>query len=743
MKKTILPVFLLLVCTCAFSQTNFLTSPYKYFVGTSDPDAGWHQAEYDDASWPEGSGGIGYGDIVFAPYFTGIVYPAWWSTDEGDTLIRTPVTPATSLYLRYPFTIDSEDTVGISGFSLDAYFDDGFIAYLNGVEFTRVNMGKKGDTAYFNTLTDRSHESQTAAGDPYPVAGYFINKKLLQENLLAGENIISIEVHNDSLNGSDLFFECFLKKCLSDTTYNPIISFWTDPDGNFSPNIRTKAYVEPDSSNLPVIIIESNEFGIPFSHVEVQASMKVIDKADGQFNHPSDTSYTYNGRISIEIRGGSSNYFPKHSFNIETQNADGSNNNVPLLGMPAENDWKLIGPISDRSLLRHTFTYELGRKQGHWEPRSKYCELILNGEYLGLYALIEKIKPDRNRLDISKLTDTDLFGDDITGGYIFWKFGDLELNIYYPKDTKIQPEQEAYINAFIQRYRNVIFKDNWLDQEIDYRDYVDTESMLDYLIINELACEIDKYYSSTYMYKDRSDKDSLIHFGPLWDYNYGYGNTSGGMATDKWLFSSESGDQFRRLFQDTSITQRFAEKWHNQRDNFLHTDSLYALIDSLSTHFAHARKRDSMVWDAYTTVNIYLANDTVYRYDLVIRNLKDWLDRRTNWIDTWIDSIYYPVSGVKSIEIAQYSQKQMLKVYPNPFRDQLTIELNCPSSGNLRLELYNPLGQLVQLWLPEAAQQGRQTLTLTLPKGIPPEPYLLNIIQKGTLVGSVRLVKIQ
>jgi hypothetical protein len=742
MKKTILPVFLLLVCTWAFSQTNYLTSPYKYFVGTGNPDAGWHQPEYDDVSWSEGTDGIGYGDIIFDPYFTSTVYPSG-TIEEGDTLIRTPVTPATSLYLRYPFTIDSEDTVGISGFSLEAYFDDGFIAYLNGTEFARVNMGKKGDTAYFNTLADRSHESQIAAGDPYPVAGYYINKKFLEENLVMGGNIIAVEVHNDSVAGSDLFFKCFLKECLRDTTCNPIISFWSDPYESFTPNIRTKAYVEPDSSNLPLIIIESNEFGIPFSHVEVQASMKVIDKANGQLNHPSDTSYTYNGRISIEVRGGSTSYFPKQSFNIETQNADGSNNNVSLLGMPAENDWKLIGPISDRSLLRHTFTYELGRKQGHWEPRSKYCELILNGEYLGLYALTEKIKPDKNRLDISKLTDTDLSGDDVTGGYIFWTYGNLATDIYYPKSTKIQTEQEAYINAFVQRYRNVIFRDNWINQEINYRDYVNTESMLDYLIINELSYDYDKYRTSTYMYKDRSDKDSLIHFGPLWDYNYAYGNTSEGMATDKWLFSRESGDQFRRLFQDTSLTHRFAEKWHSQRDNFLHTDSLYALIDSLSTHFAQARKRDSTVWDAYTTVNIYLAIDAEYRYDLVIRNLKDWLDRRVNWIDIWIDSIYYPVSGVGSIDITRHSQKQKLKVYPNPFRDQLKIELNCPSSGNLRLELCNPLGQPIQFWLLEAAQQDIQILTLTLPKEIPPGPYLLNIIQKGILTGSVRAVKIQ
>jgi len=742
MKKTTLPVFLLLVCTYVFSQTNYLTSPYKYLVGTSNPEAGWHQAEYDDASWSEGTDGIGYGDIIFAPYYTNTVNgnpPN--ALQEGDTLIKTPITPATSLYLRYPFTIVAEDTVGISGFSLEAYFDDGFIAYLNGAEFARVNMGKKGDTAYYNTLTDRSHESQLAAGDPYSVAGYYINKKFLEENIIMGENIIAVEVHNDSLAGSDLFLECFLKECLRDTTYDPILSFWSDPDGDWTVSIRTKACVESDSTNLPLIIIESDEFGIPFSHVEVPASMKVIDKADGQLNHLSDTSYTYNGPISIEVRGGSSSYFPKQPFNIETQNADGSNNNVSILDMPAENDWRLIGPISDRSLLRHTFTYELGRKQGHWEPRSKYCELILNGEFLGLYALTEKIKPDKNRMDISKLTETDLFGDDVTGGYLFWKNSNRPVSIYYPNANKKQPEQQAYLEAFIQRYWEFIFSDNWLDQEIDYRDYVDTESMLDYIIINELAYDHDKYNASTYMYKDRSDKDSLIYFGPLWDYNYAYGNSSESMATDQWKFSQSSGIQFHRLFQDTSLTRRFSEKWHGQREGFLHTDSLYALIDSLSAHFADARKRDSMVWEAYTTVNVYFAKDTVYRYDQVILNLKDWIQRRVTWIDTWIDSIYYPVTIVEPESITQHNKEQKLKAYPNPFRDELKIELDCPSSGSLRLELCNTQGQLVQIWILDAVKQGWQTYTMALLNGIPPGLYNLSINQNGKKIGSVRVVK--
>lgn len=742
MKRIIFLGFFLSVCTFAPSQTNLLTGPYKYLAGVGDPNNGWTQVVYDDDSWPEGNAGIGYGDLIFAPHFTNTIpaYP-FRLFNEGDTVIRTLISPTTSLYLRYPFIINANDTAGISGFSLEAYFDDGFIAYLNGAEFARVNLGKKGDTAAFNTLTDRSHESQIASGDLYPVAGYFMNKRFLEEHLVIGENVIAVEVHNDSLAGSDLFFDCSLKKCLRDTVYDPLRAFWSGPNSDMWVHIRTKASVDADSSDLPMIIIESNEFGIPFSHVEVPAAMKIIDHNGEQLNHPSDTDYTFNGLISIEIRGASSSYFPKQSFNIETRNADGSNNNVSLLGMPAENDWRLISPITDRSLLRNTFTYELGRKQGHWEPRSKYCELILNGEYMGLYALTEKIKPDKSRLDISKLGDTDLFGDDVSGGYLFWKSSDMPLQIFYPNSNKLQVEQDAYLKTFFECYWDAIFRDNWLDGKIDYKNYIDTESMLDYMIICELSHDHDKYNQSTYMYKDRSNKDSFIHFGPLWDFDYAFGNSSESMGTDQWNFSRSSGTQFRRLFQDTSLTHRFAEKWHSQRLGFLHTDSLYALIDSLSAHFANARKRDSLVWEAYTTVNVYFAMDTVYRYDQVIHNLKNWIQRRVTWIDIWIDSINYPYKVVEPDDITQHIQEQKLNVYPNPFSDKLNIELDCSSTGNLQLELYNTLGQLVHIWALDAIRKGWQNHTLLIPNGIPPGLYNLSINQNGNEISNTRIVK--
>ena len=86
--------------------------------------------------------------------------------------------------------------------------------------------------------------------------------------------------------------------------------------------------------------------------------------------------------------------------------------------MPIENDWILYAPYSDKALMRNFLTFDLGRKMGHYSPRTVYCELVINGDYKGIYILMEKIKRDNDRVDIAKLDSDDLAGDSLTGGYI-------------------------------------------------------------------------------------------------------------------------------------------------------------------------------------------------------------------------------------------------------------------------------------------------------------------------------------
>jgi len=161
-------------------------------------------------------------------------------------------------------------------------------------------------------------------------------------------------------------------------------------------------------SNLPIVIINTNGIEIPDSP-RLLADMKIIFRGKGLRNYISDQDtaeyLNYNGRINIEVRGSSSQTLPKKQYGFSTLlNDNVTEKNVSLLGLPADNDWILNGLGFEPSLIRDYLCYNLSRMIGEYASRTIYCEVILNGNYNGLYVLEEKIKQGSERVNITKMT---------------------------------------------------------------------------------------------------------------------------------------------------------------------------------------------------------------------------------------------------------------------------------------------------------------------------------------------------
>lgn len=127
----------------------------------------------------------------------------------------------------------------------------------------------------------------------------------------------------------------------------------------------------------------------------------------------------FDGHIGIEYRGATSqDLFLKKSYGIETWDENQDDVDVELLWFPEEEDWILFGPYSDKTLIRNAFTMRLARDMGHYASRTRFAEVYLDDDYLGVYVFMEEIKNDDVRLDLSGL-DPDVNGpEEITGGYI-------------------------------------------------------------------------------------------------------------------------------------------------------------------------------------------------------------------------------------------------------------------------------------------------------------------------------------
>ena len=389
----------------------------------------------------------------------------------------------------------------------------------------------------------------------------------------------------------------------------------------------TRNDVEFTSSNLPIVIIETESKTLT-NREKTGATMKVIAKASGR-NKVTDPANGYDGKIKIKLRGNSSLFFDQKRFTFETVTPEGKSNKVELLGMPADNDWVLLAPYNDVSMMRDAFAFDMWNNMGHWAPRTRYCEVVMNGKYIGVYTLCEKIKRGKNRVDISKLSPKDTTALDITGGYIvrvdppdegeksftsdvpgimntnvaggfggfgggmggFGGFGGrntVTWTIFYPKADKLTDEQQKYISNYVNTVEKVIQSDDFADPVNGYAKYIDVESFVDYFIHTELSLNADGLKRSTYFYKDKQNADGTggkLHAGPVWDYNLAYGNCNFANANniEAWVFEGSETNptpaMWKRLTEDPAFMAKVKARWKELRKGYLSNDNINRFID--------------------------------------------------------------------------------------------------------------------------------------------------------------------
>ena len=179
----------------------------------------------------------------------------------------------------------------------------------------------------------------------------------------------------------------------ANTTYFIVVDGYSaTSNGNYQLNINESIGLNPpDSTNIPLIIINTNN-QIIVDEPKINVDFKIIDNYPQGLNYPNDSGNVYQGIAGIEIRGSYSATLPQKPFGIETRDIQGNNNNVSLFGMPQENDWILIANYNDKTFLRNVLAFDLFEKMGHYAPRTKLCEVVINDIYNGIYVFTEKIK---------------------------------------------------------------------------------------------------------------------------------------------------------------------------------------------------------------------------------------------------------------------------------------------------------------------------------------------------------------
>ena len=421
-------------------------------------------------------------------------------------------------------------------------------------------------------------------------------------------------------------------------------------------SLKAQTHLPFEKSNLPLVFVVSQDSIV--DDPRVYAYMSIVNNVNG-FNYISDQPTDYDGLVTIEIRGATSQSFPKKGYAFETVDALGENNNVSLLGMPEENDWILHGPFTDKSLLRNALVYELGDRIERYAVRRKFCELFVNEDYRGVYLLMERIKRDKNRVDIAKLLPTDTVGDELTGGYILKidKFngsfagswvspyplvggGTSHFQFHRPKASELHPAQLEYIESHVTAFEDALASDAFDDPVEGYAPFVDMQSFVDMHLVNELTNNIDGFRKSTYFYKEKDSDGGKIVMGPWWDFNLALGNAhycEGGEIEGFYQVDDEACFHtapfwFGRLLEDDKYRLLLEKTWARYRSGSWSDASVCAVIDSLSSQLQKASERDHERWPRlgqYVWPNVFIGDS--YQQELVY--LKSWVLARMHWMD--------------------------------------------------------------------------------------------------------------
>lgn len=474
-------------------------------------------------------------------------------------------------------------------------------------------------------------------------------------------------------------------------------------NGVFPSKIVSRSYFFLDTttrdfnSNLPILIISTSgravAANIPAGSPRTRGSLAVMDTFRGRSSITGDADYI--GLAEFEIFGQTSAGFTKRPYNIEMQDDFGGDKSVSLLGFPADADWKLRNPWSDKCLMNDFLAAELFEQMGNYSTRRRMVEVFVDttggkltypGDYSGVHCFLEKIEQGDDRVNVEELTPDHTTEPEISGGYVWKKdkppadgspeatfstTGGAGLSAqtfrwHEPKPRDLTLVQSNWIRNHLIRFEQALYATDWLIRTgtNHYSYYADLDSFVDQQWIVEFPKQIDGYRISNYMHKDRNGK---IKMAPIWDWNLSFGNANyleGGFTNGwYWALASEfdhmgwlrrpltGGSAPTGTAGDPMYIQKLIDRWGVLRTNVMNGDRVVARIDEIATLLSEAAARNYFKYNNLLGVELWpnpngafngnpappRAWDVNYvtpnTYAGIIAEMKKWTRGRFNWID--------------------------------------------------------------------------------------------------------------
>jgi len=279
------------------------------------------------------------------------------------------------------------------------------------------------------------------------------------------------------------------------------------------------------SGTLPIMFIHSDE-AITSKEIYVNATCYI----DALGQEGFESFGTSESPIPLQIKGHGNwtwRSYEKKPYRLKFKDK------VKPLGMKKNRHFTLLAHADDDlAFLRNTVGFELSRMIGmSYTPAQEPIEVVLNGDYIGLYMLTEKIRVDKNRVDITEQADMAIDPEEITGGWL------LEIDNYeqdgqiYPRNSLeddlkftvhspeiLSQEQRDYIQTFLEKTDKAVYSANRANRV--WENFIDMDTLVRYYIIREIVDNAESFRGSCYIHKERKfgGEDTKLIFGPVWDF---------------------------------------------------------------------------------------------------------------------------------------------------------------------------------------------------------------------------------
>lgn len=367
-----------------------------------------------------------------------------------------------------------------------------------------------------------------------------------------------------------------------------------------------------------------------------------------------ESGNTYEGTGEIKGRGNTSWRHPQKPYSIKLEKKES------LLGIPATKKYAIISSAIDEAFMRNYIAYKsaLSMIGIQYSPKIEFVEVYIDGTYKGIYSLVERIDIEKTKVNIE---EADPASGNLTGGYIIekdasdkidrnndpWFLAPFQSNLYEEVFALKSPDPDEggemikYLSSYINDVHNAL-----MSSEEEAREYVDFSSWADYLILQEIAKNIDgNLKTSSYFVKERDN--NVLRMDAPWDFDLAFGNpkaayTNGklgkndyyycplGTTPDGFMVINSSCPWFQTLYGYDGFSSLVCERYSKYRAEMI--PDMQNMIYEHAAYLSKAAVSHSEAWGWETD------------FSSSVNTLTDFLSGRINWLDgQWLDTSYQTI----------------------------------------------------------------------------------------------------